>query len=100
MNPVGPRTVKKRKVLDATTLGAVLAFAGVVSGSVVAYVGKRGEASLLRFDQVQEERDRTEALLSKAQNELMDLHHQHREMLLRITRLEIQVLRLGEDPVP
>lgn len=86
--------------MDATIIGPVLALAGVVSGAVVAYYGKRGETGLLRFDQVQEERDRKEVLLAKAEDELMELHKQRRVDLLRITRLEIQVIRLGEEPVP
>jgi hypothetical protein len=86
--------------LDATTLGAVLACVGVLSGSVVAYIGKRGETGLLRFDQVQEERDRKDTQLAAAQNELSALRQQRHDDLLRMTRLEIQITRLGEDPVP
>lgn len=86
--------------MDATTIGAVLAIAGAVSGSVVAYIGKRGETGLLRFDQVQEERDRKEAQLTRVQEDLVALHQQRHDDLLRITRLEVQIIRLGEDPVP
>lgn len=86
--------------MDATTLGAVLACVGVLSGSVVAYVGKRGENGVLRFDQVQEERDRKESQLAAAQAELIVMHRQRHDDLLRITRLEVQITRLGEEPVP
>lgn len=88
--------------MDATTLGAVLAFAGVLSGSVVAFIGKRGEHGLSRFnsvtDQLQEELTAKRIELAAAQTELVTLHQQHHEDLVKITRLEIQITRLGEDP--
>lgn len=86
--------------MDATTLGAVLACVGVLSGSVVAFIGKRGETSLLRFDQVQEERDRKDAQLTAAQAELIALHQQRHDDLIRITQLEIEIIRLGGNPTP
>lgn len=46
--------------MDATTLGSVLALIGVLSGAVVAYLGKRGETAVTGYssltDQLQEER--------------------------------------------
>jgi len=86
--------------LDATTLGAILACVGVLSGSVVAYIGKRGETGLLRFDQVQEERDRKDAQLAAAQAELIALHKQRHDDLIRITQLEIEIIRLGGNLSP
>lgn len=90
--------------MDATTLGAVLAFAGVVSGSVVAYIGKRGENGVTRFnsvtDQVQEELIRKSAELTAAQTELSVLRQQRHDDLIRITRLEIEIIRLGGNPNP
>ncbi|MGW3025881.1 hypothetical protein [Streptomyces sp. NPDC001221] len=90
--------------MDATTLGAILAFAGVASGSVVAYIGKRGETGLSRFnsmtDQLQEELARRTTELAAAQTELVTLHQQRHDDLLRITRLEMQITRLGEEPNP
>lgn len=90
--------------MDATTLGAVLAFAGVVSGSVVAYIGKRGETGLSRFnsvtDQVQEELIRKTAELTAAQTELDVLRQQRHDDLIRITHLEIEIIRLGGNPTP
>lgn len=86
--------------MDATTLGAILACVGVLSGSVVAYIGKRGETGLLRFDQVQEERDRKDAQLAAAQAELIALHKQRHDDLIRITQLEIEIIRLGGNPSP
>jgi len=90
--------------LDATTLGAVLAFAGVVSGSVVAYIGKRGETGLSRFnsvtDQLQEELIAKRTELAAAQSELSRLNQQRHDDLVRITQLEIEIIRLGGTPNP
>jgi len=90
--------------LDATTLGAVLACVGVVSGSVVAYIGKRGETGLSRFnsvtDQVQEELIRKTAELAAVQAELDVLRKQRHDDLIRITHLEIEIIRLGGNPAP
>lgn len=88
--------------MDATTLGAVIACAGVMSGSVVAWLGKRGELAMARFnsvtDQVQEERDRLQAQLTAAQGELIGLHQQRQADLIEITRLQMKVIQLGGDP--
>lgn len=90
--------------MDATTLGAVLACVGVLSGSVVAYIGKHGETGLSRFnsvtDQLQEELAGKRADLVAAQAEVAALQQQRRDYLLEITRLQIQVIRLGGDPNP
>ena len=90
--------------MDATTLGAVLAFAGVVSGSVVAYIGKRGETGLSRFnsvtDQLQEELIAKRTELAAAQSELSRLNQQRHDDLVRITQLEIEIIRLGGTPNP
>lgn len=90
--------------MDATTLGAVLACVGVVSGSVVAYIGKRGETGLSRFnsvtDQVQEELIRKTAELAAVQAELDVLRKQRHDDLIRITHLEIEIIRLGGNPAP
>lgn len=90
--------------MDPTTLGAVLACVGVLSGSVVAYIGKRGETGLSRFnsvtDQVQEEVIRKTAELSAAQTELEVLRKQRHDDLIRITQLEIEIIRLGGNPNP
>jgi hypothetical protein len=90
--------------LDATTLGAVLACVGVLSGSVVAYIGKRGENGLSRFnavtDQVQEELTRKTTELAAAQTEISRLNQQRHDDLIRITQLEIENIRLGGNPTP
>jgi len=88
--------------MDATTLGAVIACAGVMSGSVVAWLGKRGENAMARFnsvtDQVQEERDRKAAQLAEVQAELIALQQQRKADLIEITRLQIKILQLGGEP--
>jgi hypothetical protein len=84
--------------LDATTLGAVLAFAGVVSGSVVAYIGKRGERADVLTDQVQEERDGLVRRLAEKDTRIAALEQQRHDYLVRITQLEIENIRLGGNP--
>jgi hypothetical protein len=86
--------------LDATTLGAVLAFAGVVSGSVVAYIGKRGETRNSLTDQVQEERDGLARRLAEKDVQIAALEQQRHDYLIRITQLEIENIRLGGNPTP
>jgi hypothetical protein len=86
--------------LDATTLGAVLAFAGVVSGSVVAYIGKRGETRNSLTDQVQEERDGLARRLAEKDVQIAALEQQRHDYLVRITQLEIENIRLGGNPTP
>ena len=85
--------------MDAATLGAVLACVGVLSGSVVAYIGKRGENGVTRFnsvtDQVQEELIRKTAELTAAQTEIGALRLQRHDDLVRMTKLEIEIIRLG-----
>ena len=99
-----PLRASREARLDATTLGAVLACVGVVSGSVVAYIGKRGETGLSRFnsvtDQVQEELIRKTAELAAVQAELDVLRKQRHDDLIRITHLEIEIIRLGGNPAP
>lgn len=88
--------------MDATTLGSLLVGVGAVVGGVVAYLGKRGENAMTRFnsvtDQVQEERDRLEQRLTAAQAELVALHAQRHEDLEQITRLRIKIIQLGGEP--
>jgi phage terminase Nu1 subunit (DNA packaging protein) len=86
--------------LDATTLGAVLACVGVLSGSVVAYIGKRGETRNSLTDQLQEELTAKRTELATAQAEVTALQQQRREYLVRITQLEIENIRLGGNPTP
>lgn len=86
--------------MDATTLGAVLACVGVLSGSVVAFIGKRGETRNSLTDQLQEElvSERTER--KAAQTELAALHQRRHDDLIRITQLEIEIIRLGGNRTP
>jgi hypothetical protein len=86
--------------LDATTIGSVLACVGVLSGSVVAFIGKRGENANSLTDQLQEELavERTERMTALA--EATALQQQRRDYLVRITQLEIEIIRLGGTPPP
>jgi hypothetical protein len=86
--------------LDATTLGAVLACVGVLSGSVVAYIGKRGESANSLTDQLQEELVSERAERKTAHAELAVLHQRRHDDLVRITLLEIEIIRLGGTPPP
>ena len=81
--------------MDATTLGAVLACVGVLSGSVVAFIGKRGESKNSLTDQLQEELATERAERKTAQAEVDTLHQRRRDDLVRMTHLEIEIIRLG-----
>lgn len=81
--------------MDATTVGAILACVGVVSGSVVTYLGKRGEGKNSLTDQLQEELATERAERKAAQTEVDVLHQRRRDDLVRITQLEIEIIRLG-----
>lgn len=86
--------------MDATTFGAVLACVGVLSGSVVAYIGKRGERADVLTDQVQEERDGLVRRLAEKDTRIAALEQQRHDYLVRITQLEIENIRLGGNPTP
>lgn len=90
--------------MDSTTIGAVLACVAGLIGSVVVYVGKRGENSTMRFnsvtDQIQEELAAKRSELTAAQTELARLNRQHHDDLIRITQLEIEIIRRGGTPTP
>ena len=90
--------------MDGTALGAVLAAVAGLVGSGVVYVGKRGENGVTRFnsvtDQLQEELTRKTTELAAAQTELVALHQQRHDDLVVITRLQIEIIRLGGNPIP
>jgi hypothetical protein len=81
--------------VDGTTLGAILACVGVVSGSVVTFIGKRGESNNSLTDQLQEELASERAERKAAQAEVDVLHKRRRVDLIRITNLEVEIIRLG-----
>ncbi|MFE7277926.1 hypothetical protein [Streptomyces sp. NPDC057623] len=89
--------------MDATTIGAILALAGVMSGSVVAYLGKRGENATTRMnseiDQIQEERDGLRTQLAARDARVGELLKQQGEDYVTIARLRRQVIDLGGDPL-
>ncbi|MCX4673014.1 hypothetical protein OG453_41365 [Streptomyces sp. NBC_01381] len=88
--------------MDATTLGAVLALVGVLSGSVVAYLGKRGENATTRMnseiDQIQEERDGLRKELAEREMRVTALLEQRIADQVEIARLRVQVINLGGEP--
>lgn len=88
--------------MDAATVGAVLALAGVMSGSVVAYLGKRGENATTRMnselDQIQEERDKLREQLAARDQKIEGLLEQRLADQVEIARLRVQVVNLGGDP--
>lgn len=90
--------------MDSTTIGAVLACVAGLVGSVVVYVGKRGENSNVRFnseiDQVQEERDGLLKRLAEQDVQIVALQQQRHDYLIRITELEIEIMRLGGNHTP
>lgn len=87
--------------MDATTIGAILALAGVMSGSVVAYLGKRGENATTRmnseFDQIQEERDGLRKELGERDTRITSLLQQRLDDQVEIARLRVKVIELGGD---
>jgi uncharacterized membrane-anchored protein YhcB (DUF1043 family) len=88
--------------LDATTIGAVLACVGVLSGSVVAYLGKRGENANARMnselDQIQEERDKLREQLATRDQKIELLLEQRVKDQVEIARLRVKIVELGGDP--
>ncbi|MEU2780515.1 hypothetical protein [Streptomyces sp. NPDC007110] len=88
--------------MDATTIGAVLALLGVLSGSVVAYLGKRGENVTTRWnaelDQVQEERDKLREQLTARDQKIEQLLEQRVLDREEIARLRIRLINMGGDP--
>lgn len=88
--------------MDAATIGAVLALAGVMSGSVVAYLGKRGENATTRMnselDQIQEERDKLREQLTARDQKIEGLLEQRVADQVEIARLRVKVVNLGGDP--
>ncbi|WP_020141119.1 hypothetical protein [Streptomyces sp. 351MFTsu5.1] len=88
--------------MDAATIGAVLALAGVLSGSVVAYLGKRGENATTRMnseiDQIQEERDGLRSQLAERDSRIAQLLKQQGEDYVTIARLRAHIINMGGDP--
>ena len=88
--------------MDATTIGSVIALVGVLSGSVVAYLGKRGENATTRMnselDQIQEERDKLREQLTARDQKIEGLLEQRVADQVEIARLRVKVINLGGDP--
>lgn len=88
--------------MDATTIGSVIALVGVLSGSMVAYLGKRGENATARMnseiDQIQEERDKLREQLGARDQKIEGLLEQRLVDREEVARLRIKVRDLGGDP--
>jgi uncharacterized membrane-anchored protein YhcB (DUF1043 family) len=88
--------------VDATTIGSVIALVGVLSGSVVAYLGKRGENATARMnseiDQIQEERNGLRTQLTERDTRITALLEQRVADQVEIARLRVKVVNMGGDP--
>lgn len=95
--------------MDATTIGSVLAFAGVSVGAVVAYFGKRGETKLTGWnsftDQLQEElaakrAEVTEknAALAAKDARIAELAAERAADQAELARLRVNIISLGGQP--
>jgi septal ring factor EnvC (AmiA/AmiB activator) len=88
--------------LDVATIGSVIGLAGVLSASVVAYLGKRGENATARMnseiDQIQEERDGLRKELGERNARVEALLNQRVTDQETIARLRVKVINLGGDP--
>ena len=88
--------------MDATIFGAVLALVAALSGSVVAYLGKRAENATNRWtaemDQVQEERDGLRAQVTAKDSRINELLEQRLTDQVEIARLRVRIVELGGEP--
>lgn len=88
--------------MDVTTIGSVIALVGVLSGSVVAYLGKRGENATTRMnseiDQIQEERDGLRKELAERNARIEALLTQRVTDQETIARLRVDIIQRGGDP--
>jgi hypothetical protein len=86
--------------VNDTALGTVLAAVAGLFGSWVVYVGKRGETRNSFTDQLQEELATERAERKAAQAEVDVLRQRRRDDLVRMTQLEVEIVRLGGTPPP
>ncbi|MEV4858912.1 hypothetical protein [Streptomyces ossamyceticus] len=95
--------------MTATTIGAVLALVGMLSGSVVAYLGKRGENANARLnsemDQIQEERNLLRGERDGLRTQLTERDARIAELLelrladqVELARLRVRIVELRGDP--
>lgn len=88
--------------MDAATLGAVLALAGTLAGTVVAFVGKRGENAIAGYsnltNDLQEERDRLDHKITELHAEVAKAAGQHAADQAEIARLRAIIVNLGGSP--
>ncbi|MEC3994009.1 hypothetical protein VSR01_10810 [Actinacidiphila sp. DG2A-62] len=95
--------------MDATTIGSVLGFAGVLAAAVVAFLGKRGETAVAGsnqlIDQLQEERADQREQIRDLRQQIADRDARIAELAsyrtadqAEITRLRNIVQSLGGQP--
>ncbi|MFI5995860.1 hypothetical protein ACIBAC_28920 [Streptomyces sp. NPDC051362] len=88
--------------MDLATIGTVLSAAGLLAGSVVAFLGKRGENATTRMnmeiDQIQEERNGLREQVAARDTRIAELLAQHGTDQVEIARLRIRIINLGGDP--
>ena len=88
--------------MDATTVGSILAGVGVIVGAVVAYLGKKGENAVQRFnsvmDQVQEERDGLRLQLADRDSRITELLEHRLADQVELARLRVKIIQLGGQP--
>jgi shikimate 5-dehydrogenase len=91
--------------LDVTTLtalGALLVGVGGLAGTVVAYLGKRGENAITVYgsltDNLQEERDRLDRKVTELHKELAEQASLRATDQAEITRLRGIIIQLGGQP--
>ncbi|MEU1194914.1 hypothetical protein ABZ446_01655 [Streptomyces sp. NPDC005813] len=88
--------------MDVVTIGSVIGLVGVLAGSVMTYLGKRGENSTARMnseiDQIQEERDGLRKELGERNARVEALLNQRVTDQETIARLRIKVIEMGGDP--
>lgn len=85
-----------------TTLGSLLVGVGAVVGSVVAYLGKRGENAVTGYssltNDLQEERDRLDRKVTELHTALAEQSALRAADQAELARLRAENMRLGGQP--
>jgi uncharacterized membrane-anchored protein YhcB (DUF1043 family) len=88
--------------VDATTLGGLIAAGAALVGSVVAYLGKRGENALSGYSHLtgdlQEERDRLDRRVTELNAHIAEMAALRAADQAELARLRALVIHLGGSP--
>ena len=88
--------------MDATTIGGLIAAGAAIIGSVVAYLGKRGENALNGYSHLtgdlQEERDRLEKKVAELERSLAEQTALRAADQVEKARLHSIIITLGGSP--